>query len=55
LTSTLRGPKRTVDVKVKNHQHFDVVKVGDQVQATYTEEAVISVEPAKPRAPKKQP
>ena len=50
-TITLRGPKRTVELKVKNRQHFDVVKVGDQVQATYEEAVALSVEPApKPAA-----
>lgn len=45
-TITLRGPNRTVELKVSNPEHFKVVKVGDQVEATYTQAAAISVEPA---------
>ncbi len=50
-TITLRGPKRTVELKVRNPEHFKVVKVGDQVEATYTEAVAISVEPAAPKVP----
>lgn len=52
-TITLRGPKRTVDLKVRDPEQFKLVKVGDQVQATYTEAAAISVEPAPKPAAKK--
>jgi len=50
-TVTLRGPKRTVDLKVKDPKQLKLVKVGDQVEATYTEALAVSVEPA-PKAKK---
>jgi len=50
-TVTLRGPKRTVDLKVRDPEQFKLVAKGDQVEATYTEALALSVEPAK--APKK--
>lgn len=53
-TVTLRGPNRVVDLKVRDPKQFKLVKVGDQVEATYTEAAAISVEPApKPATAKK--
>jgi Cu/Ag efflux protein CusF len=52
-TITLRGPKRTVDLKVKDPKQLKLVKVGDQVEATYTEAIAVSVEPA-PKKMKKQ-
>jgi hypothetical protein len=45
---TLRGPKRTVELKVRDPNQFKLVKVGDQVEATYTEALAVSVEPAPP-------
>jgi Cu/Ag efflux protein CusF len=45
-TVTLRGPKQTVDLKVKDPKQLKLVKVGDQVEATYTEALAVSVEPA---------
>ena len=53
-TVTLRGPKRTVELKVRDPEQFKLIKVGDQIEATYTEAAAISIEPApKPAAAKK--
>jgi hypothetical protein len=52
-TVTLRGPSRVVDLKVRDPKQFKLVKVGDQVEATYTEAAAISVEPARKPAAKK--
>jgi hypothetical protein len=46
-TVTLRGPTRVVQLQVQDPQQFDLVAVGDQVEATYTEAVVISVEPAR--------
>lgn len=47
MTITLKGPSGdVVTLPVKNAEHFKVVKVGDQVEATYTEAVAISVEPA---------
>ncbi len=44
-TVTLRGPKQVVDLKVRDPQQFKLVKVGDQVQAVYTQALAMSVEP----------
>jgi Cu/Ag efflux protein CusF len=46
-TVTLKGPNRTVDLKVRDPAQFALIKVGDQVEANYTEAVAISVEPAK--------
>jgi Cu/Ag efflux protein CusF len=46
-TVTLRGPQRTVNLKVRDPEQFKLVKVGDQVEATYTEALAVAVEPAK--------
>jgi len=46
-TVTLKGPKHTVDLKVPDKGQFKLIKVGDQVQAVYTEAVAVSVEPAK--------
>jgi hypothetical protein len=47
--ATLRGPARTIDVKVADPNQFRLAKVGDQVEATYTEAFAISVEPVAAR------
>jgi hypothetical protein len=54
-TITLKGPAgNVVDLKVRNQDHFKVVKKGDQVQAVYSEALAIAVTPApKPEAKKK--
>lgn len=55
-TVRLRGVERTIDLKVKDPKQFALVKVGDQVEATFTEAVALSVEPvtAAPKAaPKK--
>jgi hypothetical protein len=44
-TVSLKGPKRTVDLHVGDPEQFKLVKVGDQVEATYTEAVALSVEP----------
>jgi hypothetical protein len=49
----LRGPQRTIDLKVRDPNQFKLVKVGDQVEATFTEAVALSVEPATAPAPKK--
>jgi hypothetical protein len=43
---TLRGPKQTVDLKLRDPEQIKLVKVGDQVEATYREAIAVSVEPA---------
>lgn len=45
-TVSLKGPKQTVDLHVADPEQFKLVKVGDQVEATYTEAVALSVEPA---------
>jgi Cu/Ag efflux protein CusF len=45
-TVTLKGPQRTVSLHVGDPAQFKLVKVGDQVEATYTEAVALSVEPA---------
>jgi hypothetical protein len=44
-TVTLKGPQRTVNLHVGDPAQFKLVKVGDQVEATYTEAMALSVEP----------
>jgi hypothetical protein len=41
---SLRGPKQTVALKVRDPEQFKLVKVGDQVEATHTEAVALSVE-----------
>ena len=50
---TLKGPQRTVELKVRDPEQFKLIKKGDQVQATYTEAMAIAVTPA--AAPAAQP
>jgi Cu/Ag efflux protein CusF len=47
-TVTLRGPERTVDLKVKDPEQFKRIAKGDQVEATYSEALAIAVERVKP-------
>jgi len=47
MTITVKGPRgRVVDLKVKNPEHFKVVKKGDQIEAVYVEAMAINIEPA---------
>lgn len=48
---TLKGPQRTVELKVRDPEQFKLIKKGDQVQATYTEAVAIAVTPAASAAP----
>lgn len=54
---TLKGPERTVDMKINDPEQMKLIKVGDQVEATYTEAVAIALAPtAAPKpaaAPKK--
>lgn len=45
-TVTLRGPQRTVELKVRDPEQFKLVAKGDQVEATYTEAVAVEVTPA---------
>ncbi len=50
-TITVKGPQRTVHMKVRDPEQFKRVAVGDQIEATYTEAVALSVTPAaKPAA-----
>jgi hypothetical protein len=42
-TITLRGPQRTVALKVRDPEQFKLVAKGDQVEATYTQAVAIDV------------
>lgn len=44
-TVTLKGPKQTVDLKLNDPEQFKLVKVGDQVEATYAEALAVAVQP----------
>jgi hypothetical protein len=46
-TVTLRGPNRTVELKIPDPAQFKRVAKGDQVEATYTQAVAVVVEPAK--------
>ena len=50
-TLTLKGPNQTVQLKVPDPAQFKLVKVGDQIQGTYTEALALSVELAATAAP----
>jgi hypothetical protein len=54
---TVKGPERTVDLKVRDPEQFKLIAVGDQIQATYTEALAVAVtpvaKPAEKAAPKK--
>jgi hypothetical protein len=44
---TLKGPQRTVTVKVADPEQFKLIAKGDQVQATYTQALAMALEPKK--------
>ncbi len=44
---TLKGPQRTVDLKIADPEQFKRVAKGDQVEATFTQALAIAVEPKK--------
>jgi hypothetical protein len=43
---TLKGPQRTVDLRIANPDQFKRVAKGDQVEASYIEAVAIAVESA---------
>jgi hypothetical protein len=43
---TLRGPQRTVELKVSDPEQFKLIAKGDRVEVTYTEALALAVEPA---------
>ena len=44
---TLRGPKQVVELHVRDPEQLKLIKVGDQIDAVYTEALALAVEPAK--------
>ena len=46
-TVTLKGPQRTVNLRIPDPEQFKRVAKGDQVEATYTQAVALTVEPAK--------
>lgn len=44
-TVRLRGPERTVDLYIEDPKQLKLVKVGDQVEAEYTQAVALTVEP----------
>jgi hypothetical protein len=54
-TVTVKGPERTVDLKVRNPEQFKLIAVGDQIEATYTEAMAVAVTPAVKPAQKSAP
>jgi Cu/Ag efflux protein CusF len=45
-TVRLRGPEQTVELHIRDPQQLKLIKVGDQVDAVYTQAVALSVEPA---------
>lgn len=54
-TVTVKGPERTVDLKVRDPEQFKLIAVGDQIQATYSEALAVAVTPAAKPAEKAAP
>ena len=50
-TVTLKGPKRSVTLEVRDREKLDAIKVGDPVVALYTEALVIQVKKAGTASP----
>jgi Cu/Ag efflux protein CusF len=46
-TVTLKGPQRTVELRIPDPEQFKRIAKGDQVEATYTQALALAVEPAK--------
>ena len=46
-TVTVRGPQRTVELKVQDPAQLKLIAKGDQIEATFTEAMAVSVVPAK--------
>lgn len=44
---TLKGPQRTLELKVQDPKQLALIAKGDQVEATYTEAVAIGVTPSK--------
>jgi hypothetical protein len=46
-TIVVRGPQRTVELKVRDPEQFKLIAKGDRIEARYTEAAAVVVAPAK--------
>lgn len=46
-TVTVKGPQRTVELKVQDPEQLKLIAKGDQIEATFTEAVAIVVTPAK--------
>jgi Cu/Ag efflux protein CusF len=46
-TLTVKGPRRTVELKLKDPEQFKRVAKGDKIEATFTEALAVSVAPKK--------
>lgn len=44
-TITVRGPRQTIDLPIRDADQFKLIAKGDQLQATYTEGLAVSVTP----------
>ena len=44
---TLKGPQRTVDLRIPDPEQFKRIAKGDQVEAKYTQAVALTVEPTK--------
>jgi Cu/Ag efflux protein CusF len=44
---TLKGPQQVVEMLVQDPEQLKLIKVGDQIQATYAQAVALKVEPAK--------
>jgi len=42
---TLKGPNRTVDLYVEDPEQLKLIKVGDQIEAVYTQAVAVTLEP----------
>jgi Cu/Ag efflux protein CusF len=51
---TLKGPKQTVELPVRDPEQLKLIAKGDQVEATFTQALAITVEPAKKAEPAKK-
>jgi Cu/Ag efflux protein CusF len=47
---TLKGPKETVEMRVQDPKQLKLIKVGDQIQAVYTQALALSVQPLAAKA-----
>jgi ribosomal protein L6P/L9E len=45
-TVTLRGPKQTVELPVRDPEQLKRMAKGDQIEATYTQALAVTVAPA---------